>query len=91
VNRKKSRQRLGADNIVVAGKKSFHLRALFATKVGLQIAEATPLIGAQVKTLLAGHHDIVETEHHKKDQNTDDPVQFPRLFISSLKENPQRM
>ena len=35
------------------------MKALFATKVGLQIAEATPLIGAQVKTLLAGHHDIV--------------------------------
>lgn len=35
------------------------MKALFATKVGLQIAEATPLIGTQVKTLLAGHPDIV--------------------------------
>lgn len=34
------------------------MKALFATKVGLQIAEATPLIGTQV-TLLAGHPDIV--------------------------------
>ena len=35
------------------------MKALFATKVGLQIAEATPLIGSEIKTLLAGHPDIV--------------------------------
>ncbi|MBR3208166.1 MAG: cytochrome b N-terminal domain-containing protein, partial [Bacillus sp. (in: Bacteria)] len=34
-------------------------KALFATKVGLQIAEATPFIGKEIKTLLAGHPDIV--------------------------------
>jgi hypothetical protein len=50
VNRKKSRQRLGADNIVVMLGLGFtgyllpwDMKALFATKVGLQIAEATPL------------------------------------------------
>jgi quinol-cytochrome oxidoreductase complex cytochrome b subunit len=35
------------------------MKALFATKVGLQIAEATPFIGTQVKVLLAGHEHIV--------------------------------
>jgi menaquinol-cytochrome c reductase cytochrome b subunit len=35
------------------------MKALFATKVGLQIAESTPIIGQQVKTLLSGHPDIV--------------------------------
>ncbi|GIW50517.1 MAG: hypothetical protein KatS3mg080_1128 [Anoxybacillus sp.] len=35
------------------------MKALFATKVGLQIAEATPVIGPAIKTLLAGHHEIV--------------------------------
>jgi menaquinol-cytochrome c reductase cytochrome b subunit len=35
------------------------MKALFATKVGLQIAESTPLIGGQIKTLLAGHPTIV--------------------------------
>ncbi|EPR28176.1 Menaquinol-cytochrome c reductase cytochrome b subunit [Geobacillus sp. WSUCF1] len=35
------------------------MKALFATKVGLQIAEATPLIGPAIKTLLAGDPEIV--------------------------------
>ena len=35
------------------------MKALFATKVGLQIAEAVPLIGGVVKTLLAGDSTIV--------------------------------
>ena len=30
------------------------MKALFATKVGLQIAESVPIIGPWVKTLLAG-------------------------------------
>ena len=35
------------------------MKALFATKVGLQIAESVPLIGTQIKTLLAGDATIV--------------------------------
>ena len=35
------------------------MKALFATKVGIQIAEQTPLIGPYIKTLLAGHSEIV--------------------------------
>jgi len=35
------------------------MKALFATKVGLQIAEQTPFIGKQVKTLIAGHPEII--------------------------------
>ena len=35
------------------------MKALFATKVGLQIAEATPIIGPAIKTLLAGDPEIV--------------------------------
>jgi menaquinol-cytochrome c reductase cytochrome b subunit len=35
------------------------MKALFATKVGLEIAAATPFIGEQVKTLLAGDATIV--------------------------------
>jgi menaquinol-cytochrome c reductase cytochrome b subunit len=35
------------------------MKALFATKVGLQIAESTPLIGSYVKILLAGNEHIV--------------------------------
>ena len=34
-------------------------KALFATKVGIQIAEQAPLIGPYMKTLLAGHSEIV--------------------------------
>lgn len=35
------------------------MKALFATKVGLQIAESVPIIGPWVKTLLAGDAEIV--------------------------------
>lgn len=35
------------------------MKALFATKVGLQIAEATPIIGTYIKTLLAGSSEII--------------------------------
>jgi menaquinol-cytochrome c reductase cytochrome b subunit len=35
------------------------MKALFATKVGLEIAGATPFIGDQVKSLLAGDPHIV--------------------------------
>jgi menaquinol-cytochrome c reductase cytochrome b subunit len=35
------------------------MKALFATKVTLQIAESVPLIGPTVKTLLSGHPEIV--------------------------------
>ena len=35
------------------------MKALFATKVGIQIAEQTPLIVSYIKTLLAGHSEIV--------------------------------
>jgi menaquinol-cytochrome c reductase cytochrome b subunit len=35
------------------------MKALFATKVGLNIAEQTPLIGNAVKTLIAGSPDII--------------------------------
>jgi menaquinol-cytochrome c reductase cytochrome b subunit len=35
------------------------MKALFATKVSLQIADSVPLIGPYVKTLLAGSPDIV--------------------------------
>ncbi|TDM13223.1 menaquinol-cytochrome c reductase cytochrome b subunit [Macrococcus lamae] len=35
------------------------MKALFGTKVGLQIAEAVPFIGGWVKTLLAGDPEIV--------------------------------
>ena len=35
------------------------MKALFATKVGIQIAEQTPLIYPYIKTLLAGHSEIV--------------------------------
>jgi menaquinol-cytochrome c reductase cytochrome b subunit len=35
------------------------MKALFATKVGLQIAESVPLIGSYVKVLLAGNEHIV--------------------------------
>jgi len=35
------------------------MKALFATKVSLQIADSVPFIGPYIKTLLAGHPDIV--------------------------------
>jgi len=35
------------------------MKALFATKVGLQIAEQVPFIGPAIKTLLAGDASII--------------------------------
>jgi menaquinol-cytochrome c reductase cytochrome b subunit len=35
------------------------MKALFATKVTLQIIEATPFLGTHLKTLLSGHETIV--------------------------------
>lgn len=35
------------------------MKALFATKISLQIADSVPFIGPYIKTLLAGHPDIV--------------------------------
>ena len=39
------------------------MKALFATKVGLQIAEAIPLIGPYIKTLLAGSPKSLALKH----------------------------
>jgi hypothetical protein len=72
VNRKKSRQRLGADNIVVAG---FYR---VSASMGYEGA-----VCDKGRSSDCGGDAI--------DRSAGDPVQFPRLFISSLKENPQRM
>jgi menaquinol-cytochrome c reductase cytochrome b subunit len=38
------------------------MKALFATKVGIQIAASVPLIGGVIKTLLAGDEHIIGAE-----------------------------
>lgn len=89
MDRKKPSQRLGAYNIRMPCKERFNLRSDqrrgfgdlqpdFCCKQSLHIPRKQVACKAK-------------TEHNKKDQHTDNPVQLARFFIRALEKDPQRM